>query len=107
MQARACPPEVEFGGEVCGVDNKRIAFPMPAGVTQPLADVRGAMWASVEMNDAMFVDHPVDNRHICGTLDNLNIVAAWARKYGHGAGRQNAALRKRPAFVRVSRSKYK
>src|SRR5437667_1587932 len=48
MQARAGPPEVEFGGEVCGVGNERSAFPMPAGVVQPLAEVPGAMWASVD-----------------------------------------------------------
>src|SRR5438477_2409844 len=101
MQARTGPPEVEFGGEVCGVDNKRIAFPMPAGVAQPLADVLGEMWASVERNDAMFVDHLVKNRHISGSLDNLNIVVVGARNYGQRAGRQNAALRKRPVFVRV------
>src|SRR5881396_613855 len=101
MQARACPPEVEFGGEVCGVDNKRIAFPMPAGITHPLADARGDVWASVERNDAMFVDHLVENRHISSSLDKLNIVVVGTRKYGQGPCRQNAALRKRPVFVRV------
>src|SRR2546426_10325822 len=102
MQARAGPPEVELRGKVCGVDNKRIAFPTPAGVPQPLAHVLGEMRPAVERNDAMFVDHLVENRHISRSLDKLNIVVVGARKYGQGASRQNAALRKRSVFVRVS-----
>src|SRR5437016_3156413 len=102
MQPRAGPSEVDLRGEVCGVDNKRIAFPMSAGVTQPLAEVLAEMWARVERNDAMFVDHLVENRHVSSGLDNLNIVVVRARKYGQGACRHNAALRKRPVFVRVS-----
>src|SRR5205809_6770174 len=101
MQARAGPPEVEFGGKVCGVDNKRVAFPMPAGITHPLADARGDVWAPVERNAAMFVDHLVENRHISSSLDNLHLVVVRARHYGQRACRQNAALRKRPVFVRV------
>src|SRR5207249_10621041 len=35
MQARAGAPDVERGGDVVGVDNERIAFPMPGGHALP------------------------------------------------------------------------
>jgi hypothetical protein len=63
-----------------------MALPMTAGVPQPLADVLSGMCTPVKGNDANFVDHLLENRHISRTLQNQEIIVVAARKLGSASG---------------------
>src|SRR5262249_1532877 len=78
MQPPAGASEVDQRRQIGGLDNKRVAVPVPTRVASPLAEVLAEVCASVEWNDAVFMDHLVDNRHVSRSLEDLNIVVVRA-----------------------------
>ena len=74
MQAVGGTPEIRFIGEVCCIHDERIAFPVPARVTEPQTHTCVQMWTPVDGNNAGFVDHFIKNDHLPGTLNDLYIA---------------------------------
>src|SRR6185503_1681323 len=74
VQAAGGTPEVCLVAEIRRIDDQRIAFPTAARVSEILADALVEMRASVQRDDAGFVNHLVENDHAIRTLHDLDIA---------------------------------
>ena len=107
VRAGARIAERGLGEEVAGRDDQRVALPARARVADPLADARGQMRPAVERDEPCAVDHLVEDRHVAGRLEDLDVVVVGAR--GHrrpGVEAEEAAFRDAAVLgaVRVARA---
>src|SRR5262245_226331 len=93
MQRLAGSSEVRLFGEVCGVDDERIALPTASRVPSPLANVLGQMRTPVQRDHTSVVDHLVENHHVSGSLEKLNdiVIGTWKHR-GSGVASQDTTL---------------
>src|SRR5689334_12142557 len=100
MQVRGRSLELRLVGEIGGVDDQRVTFPMANGIAEPLANIRWRMRA-VDADNANVVDHLNENQYVIRSLHDLIVVVVEHRKHrrsGRGAETDEAALGERPVL---------
>ena len=84
------------------VHDEGVAFPTTPGIAVPQAEARPEMRTPVERNDARFVDHLVDDRHVAGTLQDLVPRAVAGREDPARHATRDAPLPRRVKFTQSS-----
>ena len=101
-QVLARPLPIRFRTEVGHVDDERIAFPVCAGITRPLADVPGKVWPIAHGNDALpslALTRVVEDRDGVTRLDDFLEQADNPAKIRQGGS--HAPLAHAPVFRAV------
>ena len=81
MQAGIGSIEVAFADEVRRIDHQRPALPMTARVPHVAANLGIHMRSTVQRNEPDLMHHLEENRHVSGSLNNLQKIVVGCRNH--------------------------